>query len=134
MSRMEEVGSSFRVALATVSFGGVGSRVADHIESALASMHPEAKVDRVDVMEFVQPTAWKVVEESYKAVLALLRRHLDEDVVQEEAVLDFLHRYGPFDPVAVEAQLQRMLERAPADQHVSWYLEAIRAQLEGGAR
>ena len=73
-------------------------------------------------------------DEADQAVLALLRRHLDEDVVQEEAVLDFLRRYGPFEPVAVEAQLQRMLERAPADQHVSWYLEAIRAQLEGGAR
>ena len=53
-------------------------------------------------------------------------------VVQDETVMEFLHRFGPFEAEAVTGVLQRLLLHAPADQHVSYYLDAIRQQLWGG--
>ena len=88
---------------------------------------------------FVEPPPRQQVEdarrqriEADQAVLALLRERLDDGVVQDETVLDFLHRFGPFEPEAVTDVLQRLLQHAPADQHVSYYLDAIRQQLRGG--
>ena len=88
---------------------------------------------------FIEPPPRQQVEdarrqraEADQAVLALLRERLDDGVVQDETVLDFLQRFGPFDPEAVTDVLQRLLQHAPADQHVSYYLDAIRQQLRGG--
>ena len=69
--------------------------------------------------------------EADQAVLTLLREHLDDGVVYDDTVLDFLYRYGPFDPNAVNDVLKRLLEHTPTDQHVSYYLDIVKKQLWG---
>ena len=88
---------------------------------------------------FIEPPPRQQVEdarrqriEADQAVLALLRERLDDGVVQDEAVMAFLDRFGPFDLEAVDEALTRLLEHTPADQHVSHYLDAIRQHLRGG--
>ena len=88
---------------------------------------------------FIEPPPRQQVEdarrqraEADQAVLALLRERLDDGVVQDEPVMAFLDRYGPFDPEAVGELLTHLLEHTPADQHISHYLDAVRQQLRGG--
>lgn len=76
---------------------------------------------------FVQPAGPSPREQQDDEVVELLREHLDPAVFDEPAVRDFLHRYGPFDPVQaghVVADLIAAGQRA--DHHVDFYLEAIR--------
>jgi len=96
-------------------------------------------VDQRRQQGFVEPPPRQHAEdtrrqraEANQAVLDLLRERLDEGVVHDETVLDFLYRYGPFDPEAVSDALLRLLQHAPTDQHVSYYLDAIHQQLQEG--
>lgn len=62
-----------------------------------------------------------------QALVELLTRRLDESVVDTAAALDFLEKYGPFDPLFAEGIIDEMLKAgATTDQHVSFYLESIR--------
>ncbi|MEO0602890.1 MAG: Mu transposase C-terminal domain-containing protein [Myxococcota bacterium] len=72
-------------------------------------------------------------EQAIVAILATLREHLAEAIVDEAIVRDFLGRFGPFEPTAFADVLLRVLRQQPADQHVQLTLEAVRALLTGGA-
>jgi hypothetical protein len=70
--------------------------------------------------------------EADRRVIEVLRDKLDPDVFDRATVTDFLKRYGPFDSVAVEDTVVRVIERSGRnDQHVSFYLDAIKAAVRG---
>ena len=68
------------------------------------------------------------------AIVELLRRRLDPEVVDEEAVRDWLGRFGPLDPEGAATALHAHLDGVRAtDEHVTRYLDAIRTILLTGA-
>jgi hypothetical protein len=80
-----------------------------------------------------EPSAKALIEQAHahrmaadRAVIDLLLEHLDAEAVDIGAATRFLDRYGPFEPEQAEAVLERLLQQHPSDQHVSFYLEAIR--------
>ena len=64
-----------------------------------------------------------------QALIDLLIERLDSQAVNIAAAQGFLDRYGPFDLESAETVLDRLLSHQPADQHVTFYLEAIRKAL-----
>ncbi len=62
-------------------------------------------------------------------MIDILLEHLDAEAVDIGTATRFLDRHGPFDPERAEAVLERLLTQHPADQHVTFYLEAIRNAL-----
>lgn len=97
-------------------------------------------VDKRQREGFIEPTPQQIKEatkqqriEADRAVVALFCERLDAAVINEVAILDFLERYGPFEPNNVRAILDTMLETTPKDLHVEVYLDAIRNQLTGEA-
>jgi putative transposase len=80
-----------------------------------------------------EPSARQLIEQARarrhaldQAVIDLLVEHLDAEAVDLGAAKRFLDRHGPFDPERAEVVLARLLTQHPADQHVTFYLEAIR--------
>lgn len=67
------------------------------------------------------------------AVFDVVRDRLDAAVFDEDAVRDFLHRYGPLDPDAVAEIVDFAVEHGGTDQHVRVVLDAVRDALVGGA-
>jgi transposase InsO family protein len=65
-----------------------------------------------------------------QAIIDLLVEQLDPAVVDIAAITDFLKRYGPFDSDRAQAILERLLAHHPHDQHVLFYLDAIREALD----
>ena len=62
-----------------------------------------------------------------------LRQRLDAASFDEGGVREYLARFGPFDPDAVGAVVDRLLTHgARCDQHVAFFLDAIRQHLRGG--
>jgi transposase InsO family protein len=83
-----------------------------------------------------EPSAKALVEQARarrlaadQAVIDLLLEYTDRDAIDIGAAKRFLDRYGPFDVEQVETVLRRLLSTNPADQHVTFYLEAIRHAL-----
>jgi transposase InsO family protein len=83
-----------------------------------------------------EPSARALIEQARahrhaadQAVIDLLVEHLDAEAVDIGTAKRFLDRHGPFDPERAEAVLERLLTQHPADQHVTFYLEAIRNAL-----
>ena len=83
-----------------------------------------------------EPSARQLIEQARahrhaadQAVIDILVEHLDAEAVDIGTAKRFLDRYGPFDPERAEAVLARLLTQHPADQHVTFYLEAIRNAL-----
>ena len=66
------------------------------------------------------------------AVVALFGAHLRPEVVDAEAVRDFVGRYGPFDLASVEEHIAFLAETAGSDQHIHTALSALRELLAGG--
>jgi hypothetical protein len=74
-------------------------------------------------------------EQKDLAVLKLLEDGLDEGVADTAAVRDYLNRFGPFDPDLAERTLDALLDQGERrDQHVNFYLEAIRVAEKGLAQ
>ena len=63
------------------------------------------------------------------AIIDLLIQRLDPAVINIAATRSFLDRYGPFDPDRAQAVLDRLLAQHLSDQHVDFYLNAIRENL-----
>lgn len=83
-----------------------------------------------------EPSARQLIEQARarrhiadQAVIDILVEHLDAEAVDIGTAKRFLDRHGPFDPERAEAVLERLLIQHPADQHVTFYLEAIRNAL-----
>jgi hypothetical protein len=83
-----------------------------------------------------EPSAQKLIEQACahrhavdQAVIDILVEYLDPEAVDIGTAKRFLDRYGPFDPERAEVVLTRLLTQHPADQHVTFYLEAIRNAL-----
>lgn len=83
-----------------------------------------------------EPTARALIEAARarrhaadQAVIDLLVEHLDTEAVDIGTAKQYLDRHGPFDPERAEAVLERLLTQHPADQHVTFYLEAMRQAL-----
>jgi hypothetical protein len=65
-------------------------------------------------------------------ILKLLEDRLDEGVADTAGVRDYLNRFGPFDPDLAERILDGLLEQGErSDQHVNFYLDAIRIAEKG---
>jgi transposase InsO family protein len=82
---------------------------------------------------FVEPSPRQLSEQALarpqaqdQAIIDLLVERLDPAVVNIGAITDFLKRYGPFDFDRAEATLERLMAHHPNDQHVHFYLDAIR--------
>jgi hypothetical protein len=95
-------------------------------------------VERRRKERFLEPTAQQRTEGALahrrkqdEAIIDLLRLSLHPAVVDPEASQAFLDRYGPFDPHEAEQTLERTLLIHPRDQHVLFYLEAIRDAAKG---
>lgn len=70
--------------------------------------------------------------QNYLAVLKLLEDRLDEGVADTASVHDYLNRFGPFDPDLAERTLDELLDQGErCDQHVNFYLDAIRTAEKG---
>ena len=83
-----------------------------------------------------EPSARQLIEQARahrhaadQAVIDILVEHLDAEAVDIGTAKRFLDRHGPFDPERAEAVLERLLTQHPTDQHVTFYLEAIRNAL-----
>lgn len=83
-----------------------------------------------------EPSARALIEQARarrhaadQAVTDLLAKHLDPEAMDIDTAKRFLDRHGPFDPERVEAVLKQLLRQHPTDQHVTFYLEAIRNTL-----
>jgi len=63
------------------------------------------------------------------ALIDLLLEHLDTEAVEIGVARRFLDRYGPFDLEKAAIVLKRLLTHHPPDQHITFYLEAIRKAL-----
>ena len=63
------------------------------------------------------------------ALVAVLREHLDPAVFDEEAIRDFLDKYGPFDVEDATRVLDDIFFCAPLDLHVLVYLDVLRKAL-----
>lgn len=89
---------------------------------------------------FIEPSPRALAEqarqrraEADEAVLALLSKHLDADVVAPEAVRSWLASYGPLDPHQTAVVLHDLLDHGlHTDQHVTVILDAIRTEMRGG--
>jgi len=95
----------------------------------LATVHAEHFIEP-------EPTARALIEQprahrhaTDQAVIDLLVEHLDTEAVDIGTAKQYLDRHGPFDPERAEAVLERLLTQHPADQHVTFYLEAMRQAL-----
>ena len=64
-----------------------------------------------------------------QAIIDLLIEHIDTEALDTAAALAFLDRHGPFDLDRAQAVMKRILAIHPKDQHVTFYLEAIRRGL-----
>jgi transposase len=68
-----------------------------------------------------------------QAVVDLFARRLDEAVFCEVTVRDWLARFGPIDPAAAEKLLEGLLAHGVRkDQHITFFLDALRRQFTGG--
>ena len=88
---------------------------------------------------FIEPAPRALAEEhaalrerADRAIVDLLAEQLDDAVFDEAIVRAFLKRYGPFDHETAAAVLQDILLHEPRDQHVTFYLEAIRRETHRG--
>ena len=62
------------------------------------------------------------------AFVALLKHRLAEEIFDEQAVRNFWSRFGPLDLAQTEQRLDQILSIHPANQHIGFYLEALREQ------
>jgi hypothetical protein len=83
-----------------------------------------------------EPSAKALIEQARarrhaadQAVVDLLVEHLDTEAMDINTAKRFLDRHGPFDPERAEPVLKRLLSQHPTDQHVTFYLQAIRNTL-----
>lgn len=91
---------------------------------------------------FVEPPPRQLVEDAQakraaadRQILDLLTDRLDPAVVDEQVIYAWLDRYGPLQPDDAARMLDRLLVQGePADQHVTFYLDAIRNAMQGGER
>jgi transposase len=96
-------------------------------------------VDKRRKEAFVEPPPRQFVtdardrrEQADLAVLDLLTDRLDDGVADTAAVRDYLNRFGPFDPDLAERTLDALLGQGQrCDQHVTFYLDAIRIAEKG---
>ena len=58
-------------------------------------------------------------------VVDLLRDRVHSEVFDEDAIRDFLHRFGPFEPDRIAEALDFAIEVGGADQHVLTLLEGF---------
>ncbi len=74
-------------------------------------------------------------EQNIEAVLGLFSEKLDGAVVDAAAVREDIERFGLIDVDSAHFELDDMFAfGAPRDQHVSYYLSALRASRNGGAK
>lgn len=89
--------------------------------------------------QFLEPTPRQLVEQAAakraaadQAIVDLLAHRLDPAVLCEPSVREWLARFGPIDPVAAAQCLEGLLVHgARSDQHISFFLDALRRQLIG---
>jgi putative transposase len=103
--------------------------VADYLSHLVATRRTERFIEP-------EPSARDLVEQARdrrhaadQAIIDLLLEHLDPQAMDVGTAKRFLDRHGPFDLERAEAVLERLLTRHPADQHVTFYLEAMRKAL-----
>jgi hypothetical protein len=88
---------------------------------------------------FLEPTPRALVEEAAarraradQAIVDLFARRLHEAVFCEATVRDWLARFGPIDVVTAETRLDGLLTHGVRnDQHITFFLDALRPQLSG---
>ena len=66
-----------------------------------------------------------------EAVIAVFRDLLDPEVFDDFEVRDFVGRYGPLDPEAIEEQVRLAVELGGTDQHIHTVLRGLRDTLGG---
>jgi putative transposase len=89
--------------------------------------------------EFLEPTPRALVEHAAarraradQAIVDLFARRLDEAVFCEATIRDWLARFGPIDVAAAESVLDGLLAHGVRnDQHITFFLDALRPQLSG---
>jgi hypothetical protein len=102
--------------------------------SHLVNKRREAGIVEPHPKQLVQ-TAQKQREEADVAVVDLLTEKLESGVVDTAAARAFLQRFGPFDLALAEQVIDELIAQGESrDQHVTFYLEAIRKAARGGVR
>jgi transposase len=117
-----------------------------------AARPPQAKPPTVDWLahlvdqrrkrQFLEPHPRQLADQAAaaraqadQAVVDLLARRLDAAVLDEPVVRAFLDRFGPFDAERAATVLDRLFAHgARADQHVQFFLDAIRNDAQGASR
>ena len=90
--------------------------------------------------QFLEPTPRQLVEQAASrrhsaddAIVDLFARRLDEDIFDEAALRDWLLRFGPVPIATAETCLDRLLGNGTRnDQHITFFLDALRQHLQGG--
>ena len=112
--------------------GGDGEPVADWLGHLVAERRERLGDDGEPSPRQFAERARAERAQADDAVLAVLRARLDPEVVDEDAVRDWLGRFGPIDAARLDADLQARLGLGqPADLHVTDHLDTYR---DGGGR
>jgi putative transposase len=112
---------------------GEGEPAADWLSHLVEKRRKEGFIDPLPKQLAADAKAGR--EQKDLAVLKLLEDRLDEGVADTAAVRDYLNRFGPFDPDLAEKSLEALLDQGEGrDQHVSFYLDAIRTAEKGQHR
>ncbi len=96
-------------------------------------------IDQRRKLQFLEPSPRQLAQDAVQrrqdanqAVLDLLAHRLDAAVLDEPAVRAFLERFGPFDADRAAAILDRLFAHGTrADQHIQFFLDAIRQDAHG---
>jgi len=90
--------------------------------------------------DFIEPTPKQLTQGAIakraaadQAIVDLFARRLDEAVFDEAVIRDWLARFGPVDLAVAEKLLGGLLAHgARKDQHITFFLDALRRHLTGG--
>ena len=93
----------------------------------LVAMHEPVELE--DVVE----VALREREQFDEAVYDVLRTRISPETFDDHEVREFLGRYGPLEPGAVQDVVDLAVEMGGSDQHIHTFLRAIRAAIGGGA-
>jgi putative transposase len=102
---------------------------ADYLGHLVQARRAELFVEPEPSMKQLIEQGMARTEEANQALIDLLLEHMDAEAMDIGAAKNYLDRYGPFDLEVAESVLERLVSQYPRDQHVSFYLEAIRNNL-----
>ena len=96
----------------------------DYMKNLVERHEPIPDVDTIEAARLQR-------EAQDKAIVLLVRDHVDERVFDEAAVRDFLDRYGAFEVEEVRETLVAIVELGGADQHLQSLFDGLLHSLRG---